>query len=165
MHHRRDVHPEKRRRCRNEIKGECQFQTDTGPRGCWWKHGGELMKSSETESAFCDKCNICEERFRTIRETMIHKKNNHIEKVPLCKEFQKGNCSFPVCWYRHEVDTSQNKTNAAHKKCTPDISSISDFPVIQNNLKPPEIVEMKEILVKAMQMMTSLNLKLDSMRS
>ena len=105
LHHRRDVHPEKRRRCRNDIKNECQYTEDTGPNGCWWKHGQNTSKSKNFEAKYGQTCNICNEDFRTKSDVMIHKKNKHEEKVPFCKDLKNGSCTFSRCWYRHKEIT------------------------------------------------------------
>ena len=40
MNHRRDVHPERRRRCRNDINDNCSYEASE----CWWKHKTDNLK-------------------------------------------------------------------------------------------------------------------------
>ena len=101
--HRQDTHPDKRRRCRNDLQGDCTF-SDDGPYGCWWRHAKAQTTTENTDHDFIETCNLCEQMFKNRLEMMVHKKNRHIETVSLCKEYLKGTCDYPAqrCWFRHE---------------------------------------------------------------
>ena len=43
MNHRREVHPERSRQCRNFIKGECNFEDEE----CWWKHTATVSRDNK----------------------------------------------------------------------------------------------------------------------
>ena len=47
------------------------------------------------------KCGICSEILENENDLMKHKKENHTESVPYCREL--NSCMFgPRCWYRHD---------------------------------------------------------------
>ena len=94
---------------------------------------------------------------------MSHKKNNHIDKVPICKDFLNGKCSFSRCWYRHELGTQINSPSKASPEKAPELSSESDFPPVVKHVEPPEIKEMKEIMMQAMNMITLVNKKMETL--
>ena len=156
MNHRRDNHPEKRRRCRNDIKGECDY-SDEGPNRCWWRHEkGNSTKENDTLE-FNQTCNVCDEMFTSKSEMMLHKKREHKEKVPFCKKLIEGTCEHtaPKCWFRH--DLAQNEE--AHSQ----ESSKSVFPKSKSQAKPPDMEELKEILKQAFSTILSVKEKIDSM--
>ena len=136
MNNRRDNHPEKRRRCRNDLKGECDFG-DTGPNGCWWRHVTKSLTSTNSGPMSQQTCNICKEVFTGKSEVMIHKKVNHEESVSICHNYKDGKCDYPPerCWYRHDNGEKKNKLTS-EKDTTP---SQGDFPKLPEPTKPPEI--------------------------
>ena len=91
---------------------------------------------------------------------MIHKKENH--NVPRCTKFLSNSCDFPPkqCWYRHETSTEETGNKETHTDKAPELSSQSDFPVIKDQLKPPELKDVKEMLQVAMSMMNTINQKI-----
>ena len=57
MNHRRDTHPERRRMCRNDLKGICSYESSE----CWWKHRVEAPLTSTNKirmknAQFVKKC-------------------------------------------------------------------------------------------------------------
>ena len=48
-------------------------------------------------------CNICEEKYDTIRDLMNHKKKQHWNTVVLCWKFASGDCSYADtdCWFQN----------------------------------------------------------------
>ena len=97
---------------------------------------------------------------------MIHKKDNHAESVPLCHDFKNGNCDQPFgkCWYRH--DRGSIYPNDAEL-------SQQDFPNLPEQTKPPEyalknpakMVELEEMVKKALQLIMNVDGKLKHMRT
>ena len=55
------------------------------------------------------QCSICDMRYPCKNELMNHRKNNHFELVPVCRNYLKGRCHFENCWYKHEK--SENETS------------------------------------------------------
>ena len=49
------------------------------------------------------ECNFCDQTFKSRNQLMIHKKQEHTEKVSVCWNFLHGNCRFgdSSCWFRH----------------------------------------------------------------
>ena len=169
MNHRRDLHPEKRRRCRNDLKGECDF-ADSGPNGCWWRHMTKSSRLTNLNQVSKETCNICEESFSRKSEVMIHKKVNHEESVPICHDFRDGNCEYPQerCWYRHYIGEKRNNPTSQHDT----IPSPEDFPRLPEQTKPPEaaiktsvnVSELEQMVKRALQLIMNVDGKLKQMR-
>jgi hypothetical protein len=56
-------------------------------------------------------CRICLSEFHDKNEMMIHRKNEHLDKVGICKNIAAGlNCrKGPVhCWYKHNLGLNSN---------------------------------------------------------
>ena len=161
MNHRRDTHPEARRRCRNDLNGVCDFPSDEGPKGCWWSHASKKPSSLQSPKSDVDhKCNVCEKVLDTKFNMMTHKKAEHFESVQICKNFLIGRCEFIKCWFRHGETKNQNMTQEASHEAEP---STEVFQEVSNKTKPPEINQLKEIVLQAMQMIATVNKKLESM--
>ena len=95
MKHNKCTHKEKLSACRNFETGTCYYDDH-----CWFSH--EPKKCNVT-SEF--KCNFCENKFKTVPELLKHRKIAHLEMVPMCKNFVKGNCSFGnSCFFIHTYD-------------------------------------------------------------
>ena len=157
MNHRQDVHPEKRRRCRNDIKGNCDFTSDTGLRGCWWRHG--VTSNDNTLTIKNEICNICDVRFKTRSELMIHKLDQHEDTVPFCTKQKEGVYDFQKCWFRHKSISNPNENIESPES---DNQGFWEYPT---PTQPPGLVELKEILLKAMEMITSVNKKLEESKN
>ena len=157
MNHRRDVHPEKRRRCRNDLYGNCDYTSDIGNKGCWWRYRDK--PEINTNAAYNTICKICDNKFQTKSQLMEHKLINHESSVPFCTNQTGGGCDFEKCWFRHKVLNLSNEPVKTHEK----ISS-GDEQVFQNNqtnIKPSEMTDLKDILLKAMEMIASVNQKIE----
>ena len=162
MNHRRDVHPERRRRCRNDLAGECERSGEE----CWWKHAPEntiTEKRSTHDSR--QSCNICDEIFTSKSFLMIHKKKEHEESVPVCRDFQRGNCEYPLnkCWYKHV--TQEEQTEVVEDAQEKESSQPLGFWDLPNPAKPPEgeFQELKDIMKRAMDMILAVNQKLTNL--
>ena len=107
MVHRKKAHAEKVRLCRFYEKGCC----DRGDSDCWFSHDKTAKKTPETYS-----CSICENIFGTRSEFMHHRKKEHSETVPKCKD-EYGTCQFGItkCWFKHDehrtINTHENTEN------------------------------------------------------
>ena len=156
MNHRRDVHPERRRKCRNFLKNECNFEDDE----CWWKHQATLSKDQKYSNDLEKEhdCTVCEEMFLTKSQMMIHKKMEHEELVPICNSFKRGKCDFPAtkCWYRHLMEPRKPET--LNQKAS------WDFQIVENQAKPPEteLEELKKIVNQAVEMIKVMSKKMET---
>ena len=106
------------------------------------------------------ECNICDESFKKNFDVMIHKKEKHRESVPVCRNSKNGLCEFSKCWFKHDETPQNSNSKGASAENT---SSGLDFQKGPNQMEPPEMVEMKEILKQAMNMITSVNKKMEIM--
>ena len=54
------------------------------------------------------KCNLCDNTFENKRDLMIHKKEDHTEKIELCWHYSKGTCPYgeDKCWFIHEKEVA-----------------------------------------------------------
>ena len=158
MNHRRDIHPERRRRCRNNQKGECERSGEE----CWWKHADEGPTYNIGTHNKSVSCNICDELFTSKGLLMNHKKKEHIESVPVCRDFQKGRCDFPSnrCWYKHV--SQEEHVRGLEDPQEKEASEPQGFWNLPETTKPPEgeLLELKEIMKKAMEMILTVNQKL-----
>ena len=93
MKHNKSSHIENLSACWNFKTGTCYFDNND----CWFSH--EQKKINAT-SEF--KCNLCESKFNTVPELLKHRKAAHVEKVALCRNFTRDNCSFGNgCFFIH----------------------------------------------------------------
>ena len=103
MIHKKQKHIEKVCFCWN-------FPTNTcihGDEKCWFVHEPE-----PEPKAFDDfDCNLCDEEFKLQSEFLKHRKMNHEDKVPACKNFKAGNCVFgnEKCYFKHEKDETMKE--------------------------------------------------------
>ena len=159
MNHCRDTHPDKRRPCRNYQRDECEYPSDEGPKGCWWSHTAEIHSTSQSSKSNTNSnCNICGESFKKNFNLMIHKKDQHIESVPMCRNSKNGQCEFSKCWFRHEQVSQNRKSKGAQDENAPAGLVFQKGP---NQMEPPEMVEMQNILKQAMNMIASVNKKME----
>ena len=159
MNHRRDMHPEKRRRCRNEVKGECEFD-DKGPNGCWWSHSNKSSNLNTSKHMTNQTCSICKKEFPNKYVLMMHKKEDHEDSVPLCRNLKNGGCDFQKCWFRHKDIIKQTKPKDRNSSEEPESELV--FLDSQTKTKPPECKDLKDILTKAMEMINKVNKKMES---
>ena len=94
MKHRKLVHEEKVKDCNLFMEGICPFGDE-----CWYKHQENSRKQIPEY-----KCRICQKTFNSKVEFMKHRKSDHIEIVPICRNSSNGPCSLgtEICWFRHD---------------------------------------------------------------
>ena len=91
MMHNKRSHIEKVKPCQNFLKGHCDY-TDIE---CWFSHA---QAADSVRKVF--ECHYCSEKFNFHSEFMTHKKKQHTESVPRCRE--EINCRFgEKCWFLH----------------------------------------------------------------
>ena len=107
MIHRKKSHEERVTRCRFFMEGKCTFGDE-----CWYSHKTNARKTV-TEYT----CKICEQVFKFKAEFMKHKRHEHVESVPVCRDALNGTCHFgnTKCWFKHEeienFDGNENGNN------------------------------------------------------
>ena len=104
--HKRDKH-ERKPICKFYNQGDCRFPE----KDCWNRHTKSNIEKTQTNEAKAIECYVCKNTFKTKHEMMLHRKNNHQDRVRPCKD--ELNCGFTKCWYIHSTNDNTNldKTN------------------------------------------------------
>ena len=100
MLHSKRTNKEKVKPCQNYLNGHCDYSDID----CWFSH----TKSVDfVKRNF--KCNYCEENFDIKTDFMVHKKKQHAENVPKCRE--ELNCHYGAkkCWFLHALPRDENR--------------------------------------------------------
>ena len=83
-----------------------------------WRRSGEDLAHHLKKHEVCTtaptvppksiQCNFCTEMFLSIRDLMVHKKKEHVDKVSSCRNHTNGTCDFGdlQCWFSHANQTS-----------------------------------------------------------
>ena len=113
-----------------------------GDQNCWFVHEPE-----ETQTEVF-KCNSCEREFRSAPEFLRHRKNKHLQSVPVCK-FTSEECTFGSknCWFRHETDEND------------EVQDGNDDKKFENNETVQKIFKMMENLTKRITDIEKQNMK------
>ena len=90
--HKRDEH-ERTEECSHYEKGNCRF-----PDKVCWKLHKKLIVSEKLELKTVE-CFTCKNKFKSKSVMMIHRKEEHPDKVRLCNDPIK--CGFQKCWFIH----------------------------------------------------------------
>ena len=151
MDHRRDIHPELRRTCRYKREGNCRYPDAV----CWYSHDKKQdMPATNPEGRH--KCITCENKFSSKSQMMRHRKIEHPEIVPKCKDGDR--CTFPLdeCRFIHDNLSCQpvprvwnrNQDNSQYEKAYPqNTHNNQNFHKTPEKTKPPDQIE---ILMKEM---------------
>ena len=142
MKHRKIDHEEKVNLCNLFLEGICVFGEE-----CWHSHKNETSKSLPEYW-----CRICAKVFKVRFDFMKHRKEKHIEMIPICRDADNGTCQFGKenCWFNHnDIETSKENENFenTHKinqevidkifdmmeKCTQRIMEIEKITQLQKN--------------------------------
>ena len=84
MKHRKQAHKDKVKQCIFFVEGKCEY----GDTLCWFIHKIDRQIQEATEL----KCKHCEKTFKTRSTFMKHRKSEHSESVPACKNVLNGAC-------------------------------------------------------------------------
>ena len=87
----------------------------------------EVCTTAPTVPPKSIQCNFCTEMFLSIRDLMVHKKKEHVDKVSACRNHTNGTCDFGdlQCWFSHANQTSSMTFKCNH--CDNSFSSYSDM--------------------------------------
>ena len=123
MKHKKIFHKEKVSTCWKFVAGDCPFSDIN----CWFNHTKDKLEQLDEV-----ECNWCEKVFMTQPELLNHRKKEHIENVPKCRNADIGICRYnEFCWFIH--DQHEN-----------------DIEVHENQ----EVIEKIEMMEKQMEKMT-----------
>ena len=94
MKHKKQEHEEKVATCWKFVAGDCRFSD----KNCWFNHSeNNLEDLDEIE------CNWCEKIFMTQPEFLNHRKREHMQYVPKCRNPEIGTCTYnKFCWFIHD---------------------------------------------------------------
>ena len=105
MRHKKKVHSEKVVTCWQFAAGTYDF----GDQNCWFSHSA----SKHDLEAAKFQCRPCGKEFKFQSDCLKHRKQEHSNIVPPCRNETNGTCKFGKikCWFNHE-----NKQNEDDKK-------------------------------------------------
>ena len=109
MKHRKEAHEEKISPCSFFLEGKCVHGNQ-----CWYSHENDPSKLVPEY-----RCQHCEIVFRFRFEFMQHRKQHHLETVPICRDTLSGTCQFGTvkCWFIHdETESSKENRNTEYPK-------------------------------------------------
>ena len=71
----------------------------------WYSHKNDSRKILPEY-----KCKAFEEDFKVKSEFMKHRRHEHVESVPLCRDASNGSCQFGKvkCWFNHQEEEIPN---------------------------------------------------------
>ena len=126
MNHRRDTHGKTKEKCKYNVPpSTCKH----GPAECWNDHSSIPEDSEEY------KCTVCDDKFTSIPQMRRHRKKEHIESVPICRETEKGKkCSRSdqYCWYSHNMPKPTQIPSSNMNSKTPTHTSFWEGPKTPN---------------------------------
>ena len=85
--------------------GTCEF----GDEKCWFIHS--TKKNQEKSSEY--NCKLCDKVFSNLSEYLRHRKRNHEQIIPTCRNFKDGTCIYwnKNCWFQHGENEDDNESN------------------------------------------------------
>ena len=103
MKHKKIDHKEKVSTCWKFVAGDCPF-SDTN---CWFNHTKDKLEQMDEI-----ECNWCEKIFMTQPEFLNHRKKEHMEHVPKCRNSDIGICRYnEFCWFIHDQHKNDIKVH------------------------------------------------------
>ena len=101
MKHKKQEHEEKVATCWKFVAGDCRFSD----KNCWFNHSeNNLEDLDEIE------CNWCDKIFMTQPEFLNHRKREHMQYVPKCRNAEIGACTYnEFCWFIHDQHEHDKK--------------------------------------------------------
>ena len=156
MVHRRDVHNSGNKVCRYFKAGTC-FYMDPNKGNCWYLHENFENNSNEAKNNFY--CKGCEKTFNTKSGVMNHRKEEHEEEVPLCKEIKEWKrCERHRCWFSHKKTINSSFVNPQVKSLPINVVTNSqDFwPPLPSSRPPDQMNKMMEMITNIMKEVSQL---------
>ena len=125
MRHKKHEHKESVSICRDFSEGTCGFGDDK----CWFNHSGQIQ-GKDIEF----KCRTCYKTFQNRSDFMRHRKHDHFELLPKCRNNCNEGCHFgpSLCWFRHTENAKKNVTEHI------DMPNFENHEVIQKMLSMME---------------------------
>jgi hypothetical protein len=105
LSHIKSRHPETVRTCKFFLQGRCDFPESV----CWFMHT-QTSTASSPQTLKSYKCGICDKDFPCKSNFMKHRKREHEEFVPLCRDNTNGSCAHDSdsCWFKHNAYSNES---------------------------------------------------------
>ena len=115
MLHKKREHVVSVSECWNFNAGFCEWD-----KNCWFLHSEEKIKTDF-------KCTVCDTNFPSKINYMQHRKMDHENLTPKCKNIVKGPCDYGVnCWFRHNGEMKNNEENHENDSVMQRISKLME---------------------------------------
>merc|ERR1712179_597637 len=102
MMHKKREHKDKVASCWDFSSGVCKFREEF----CWFNHCEDEERQTNVE------CNWCEKTYKSLADFLKHKKKEHKEFVPKCRNSESGTCPYKdSCWFIHDGNENENIIN------------------------------------------------------
>jgi hypothetical protein len=87
------------------MEGKCEY----GDALCWFIH--EVDSNIPFQDATDLKCKKCDNTFKTRLSFMKHRKSEHGDSVPTCRNALNGSCEYGIskCWFIHYDSESESE--------------------------------------------------------
>ena len=114
---------------------KCDYQAEDGydlDAHTWSEHEEDASEidglTTKSKGKFLE-CNFCDNKFQTLKNLMMHKKQDHLENVAACWNFSHGNCDFgdKSCWFKHIIEDATKPEEFTCKMCGIDNLSKSSY--------------------------------------
>ena len=133
MKHKKKEHKEKVDICWKYARGKCDFEEQN----CWFLH--------QDQNGVDFECTNCDKTFAANTKLLQHRKKDHRDSVPSCKNEKSGTCKYgnANCWFNHDEneDISKKENNEKQNENKEVIEKI--FQMMEKYTQ--QIVNMKEM--------------------
>ena len=94
----KERHPHTIKTCKYFLMGKCDFPESV----CWFNHTKDTSSPSP-QSLLEFRCGFCDKVYRNKSQFMKHRKSDHEDSVPDCRDFKNECCNFSAneCWFKH----------------------------------------------------------------
>ena len=129
--HKRDKHGSDQD-CKFYKQGRCSFPDSE----CWNRHTQNNVVPKQDHEPGSIKCFICKKMFKTKPQMMLHRKEDHPDRVRQCKN--QPQCGFTKCWYMHSLAENENvDQNEQDKTVNSEHHIDSNFQKVPTPPNPP----------------------------
>ena len=124
LHYKRE-HADSVSDCWNFNAGVCEWG-----KNCWFLHSEERIKTDF-------KCIVCDEKIQTKMIFMDHRKRNHENLTPKCKNISNGSCDYGSknSEENHENEYNSNNNNSVMQRILKLIKEMTKKMTQNENMK------------------------------
>ena len=129
--HKRDKHGSDQD-CKFYKQGRCSFPASE----CWNRRTQNDVVPKQDQEPASIECFICKKMFKTKHQMMLHRKEDHPDRVRQCKN--QPQCCFTNCWYMHSFVENENvDQNEQNKTVNSEHNIGSNFQKVPTPPNPP----------------------------